>query len=266
MQPQRFRIAARAVTLVESLVAIGTILVLAGLLSPAIARARERARETRCQAQLASHGGVLAAFAAEHRDRWPNAFESERSSRLPPLHAVPLEQYGQAAGLWHLPVLEAYGEQAFHASLICPSDRVLPATIAAVADRHGVPRTEVAGTLRYSLSMSLLYAPRVLMSPRVALERRHLRTQTHADVQFPSNKCAVFDLPLHDRRMRDQLLLPSPRRVNALAGDASVRAVDTSQVAAGIVLSPTGSAAIDAALADAVRLSHTPDGVRGRDW
>lgn len=259
-------LARRAVTLVECLITIGTLLVLVGLLSPVVNGARERAREARCLTQLASHGGALAAFAAEHRDRWPNAFESERSSRLPPLSLVPIAQYGAAAGLWHLPVLEAYGDQAFHASLICPSDRLLPETIAAAAERHGVQRTDVVGTLRYSLSMSLLYAPRVFMSPSVTVERGHLRTQTHADVMFPSSKCAVFDAPLHDRRMKDQRLLHSPRRVNVLGCDGSVRIVDTRNVPAGIVLSPTGNPAVDEALADAARLSHTPDGVRGRDW
>jgi hypothetical protein len=104
------------------------------------------------------------------------------------------------------------------------------------------------------------------MSPAVPLERRHLRTQTHADVAFPSAKCAVFDAPLHDRRMRDQRMLHAPRRVNVLACDASVRSVDTQNVPAGVVLFPTGNPAVDDAMADAVRLSNTPEGVRGRDW
>ena len=64
----------------------------------------------------------------------------------------------------------------------------------------------------------------------------------------------------------DAWLLHAPRRVNVLACDASVRSVDTQDVPAGIVLFPTGTPEVNEALADAVRLSHTPDGVRGRDW
>jgi len=255
-----------AFTLVEALMAMGIVLILIGLTIPLLRSAKEQGREVKCLSQMRSHGGVLAAFAAEHQDRWPNIFESERSTRLPTMKTVTFDEYGLASGLWHLPVLEAYGEQAFHASLICPSDRYTPEMIGRVADARGVERTEVVGTLRYRLSMAMFYAPELLSMPQPAMAGRFLRTQTQADVMFTSSKCALYEFPFHDERMIDPGMLFSPRRVNVVAADGSGRSIDTSTVTPGIVLQSRGSPEVDEAMADAAKFDTTPDGVRGRDW
>lgn len=247
---------------------MGIVMILIGLAIPMLRGTKERARAIKCLAQMSSHNGVLAAYAAEQQDRWPNVFESGKSSWLPTMATVSFEEYDLASGLWHLPVLEAYGEQAFHASLICPSDTYTPELIRRLADSHGVATTQVAGTLRYRLSMAMFYAPEALTVPLPRMDRRLLRTQTHADITFPSSKCVLSEFPFHDSRMVESTILFAPRRVNIVAADGSARSMDTAAVTPGIVLRPPpgGSPEVDAALADAAKFDTTPQGVHGRDW
>lgn len=255
-----------AFSLVETIVAIGVILILIGLALPMLGAARERGRVIRCLAQMRSHTGVLAAFAAERQDHFPNVFACDRSTRLPTMSAVTFEEYGLAGGLWHLPVLEAYGEQAFHASLVCPSDTYVPTMIRRTSELIGVPASEVVGTLNLRLSMSVFCAPEALAPPPPPLERRFLRTQTQASVVFPSQKAELFEPSFHDPRVEDPLVLVAPRRVNIAAADGSANQTDTSKVMPGVVFRTTGMPAVDDSLADAAKFDLTQHGVRGKDW
>ena len=63
----------RAFTLVELLVVIGIITILIGLLMPALARAREGARRTKCLANLRTLGQAMVMYANDSKGWLPNS-------------------------------------------------------------------------------------------------------------------------------------------------------------------------------------------------
>lgn len=68
----RFRTRPAAFTLIELLVVIAIIAILAGLLLPAITRARERGRQIKCTANVKQVASGLLMFAQDNRRRLPN--------------------------------------------------------------------------------------------------------------------------------------------------------------------------------------------------
>ena len=62
----------RGFTLVELLVVVGILAVLIGILLPVMGRAREKARQTKCLANLRSLGQAMFLYANDFRDRLPN--------------------------------------------------------------------------------------------------------------------------------------------------------------------------------------------------
>jgi type II secretory pathway pseudopilin PulG len=77
----------RAFTLVELLVVIGIIIILAGLLVPAVARARAGAGRARCAAQLHDIGHMLQMYFGENRNTLPKV--NMMPSLRPPLNGYP---------------------------------------------------------------------------------------------------------------------------------------------------------------------------------
>jgi len=65
-------VGSRAFTLIELLVAIAIIAVLIGLLLPALGRARDNARTTKCAANLRSIGSALTMYAADRKGMFPH--------------------------------------------------------------------------------------------------------------------------------------------------------------------------------------------------
>jgi prepilin-type N-terminal cleavage/methylation domain-containing protein len=107
----------RAFTLIELLVVIAIIAILAAMLFPVFARARESARRTSCTSNLRQQGQAFAMYVQDYDELFPTANFSDTNSGFPPA----LHVDGSGVPIYHADLLQPYVKN--HGLFLCPTMR-----------------------------------------------------------------------------------------------------------------------------------------------
>jgi prepilin-type N-terminal cleavage/methylation domain-containing protein/prepilin-type processing-associated H-X9-DG protein len=145
----RFR---RGFTLIELLVVIAIIAILAAILFPVFAQAREKARQTTCTANLKQIGNALAMYTQDYDEMYP--INDGAGNRPGTLWTQPPDARGVATvarmGVWATTLQPYVKTYAIYACPSCPMDT----TRFSAALNPGYPETPISYTYNGQLARS----------------------------------------------------------------------------------------------------------------
>lgn len=260
----------RAFSIVEVLVVLGVLAILAGLLSPVLARQRRAARESVCLTQLRSHSSVIAAYAGDNRDSWPMACRVDPRGAGAIYRDHPVAPFGIVGGVWHFAILDAYAYQPFHASLICPDDDITPTERDSAASVLARSPDTVGGTLDRRISMAMYLSPVALDPERPVWRPDVWITQRQADVVYPAAKAGLVERsPFHDasaQRIGAVWRTSSSWRFTMTACDGSASSRESANAIPGVLPEGIRRRETEVVERELAKFDYTAWGVRGRDW
>lgn len=108
------RVQRRAFTLIELLVVIAIIAILAAILFPVFARARENARRTSCQSNLKQIGLGVKMYVQDYDEKFPLTFSTPTSATVRLYIFQELHPYLKSTQLWACPSTSIYAFPIFH--------------------------------------------------------------------------------------------------------------------------------------------------------
>jgi general secretion pathway protein G len=216
------KIMRRGFTLIELLVVIAIIAILAGLLFPVFARAKEAAKKTACVSNLKQIGSAITMYMSDYDDIFPNALDA--SDKWAP--EIWAGQPEFQAMIPYMPlmcdVLQPYikNKDVFH----CPAD-----TGTQVLDNH-FPQP-----FKTSPSMYAVYRSSYLFRTEIAF-----RQYSQTSFQLPAQVNVMFDgaghwhVPYRAITLNDDFEtffdLRSKYRYNTLFGDMHVKSLTADQL------------------------------------
>lgn len=253
----------RGVSLVEILVVFCILVLLAGLVVPALSSIRHRSRETKSLSNLRSISSRLWVYADEFRDL-PPVFLPAQESYYPGDPIEPTTINGRTiSGRWfdhsfayHM----AFTPPVPDAALLAPGSNTVPTTSPGEAD--------VSDFAEYWIA-SVFYADPVYWNPLTQTGASQWRGQRLSDMVFPSSKGFVFQYVVHGAPgMRPrQFVLGQPGVRGGVAwGDHSATIVTQGDLIPGVPnffdhyqQPPPGLLALG------LPIHETANGIRGRD-
>jgi len=263
-----------AYSIVEIMVVLFIIALLAALAAPMLGQVRSSARRTKCASQIGQHMAVCSMYAGDNQGYWPYQFRDDRV--VPALKGIGDESdafggdwYEVIAGVWHFPCLDAYGDDQWHRSFICPADSEGEERIEALVRALGKDNpTQVGGTIYYTMSMAMYYDPVALDPDKPVRDAKYYLGTRISDAEFPSRKAAIYEsVPFHERSFRGLGRLHEPPfHLNAAGVDGAVRHRDTAECVPAVLLPGTFFEGREDDYREINKLKYTPHGVRGFDW